>query len=42
VAFGLLDRIKQFVSRYGLALRDLVFELVDRIYRQKLLFEGNS
>jgi hypothetical protein len=42
VACGLLDRLKQLVSRYGIALRNLAFDLLDRIYRQTLLFKGDS
>jgi hypothetical protein len=34
--------MEQFVSGYGLALGYLVFDLLDRIYRQTLLFEGNA
>src|SRR5260370_22134701 len=39
--YGLLDRIKQLVSRYGLALRYFVYHLLHPIYRQTLRFEGN-
>ena len=42
VALGLLDRIKQLVSRYDIALRYFAFDLLDRIYRQTLLFKGDN
>src|SRR6267142_5223604 len=42
VACGLFDRLKQLVSRYGIALRNLAFDLLDRIYRETLPFKGDS
>jgi len=41
VALRLLDRIKQLATRYCFALCYLVFDPLDRIYCQKLLFDGN-
>jgi hypothetical protein len=37
----MLDRVEQLISGYGLSVGYLVLDLVDRIYRKKLLFDGN-